>query len=116
MERGDIESLGDEAVWERLFMLPAGELARRLGLSGRLEGRVRCGIDARNRLAHHYLRDWDSRLESPEYRSQVIDDLRLAVERFRSFAAAVATERLATMHSAGLTDDARLCPLWSCLA
>jgi hypothetical protein len=105
VERDEIEEVGDLDAWESLFTLPAGNVARQLGLAGNLGDQVRQGIEARNLLAHHYLRDWESRLDAPEYQRQMIEDLQRTIEQFRSIATAVEAERVDAMHSAGLTDD-----------
>lgn len=92
-------------AWSALFTLPAGRVAQCLALPGKLGDRIRRGIEARNLLAHHYLRDWESRLDIPMHRQQTIEDLQRASENFRSLAAAVETERFEMMHNADLTDD-----------
>lgn len=91
--------------WEELFRLPAGGLARRLELAGNLGDEVKHAIEARNLLAHHYLRDHETRMDSADRRGGMVADLERARERFGALAAKVEAERFAAMHEHGVTDD-----------
>lgn len=94
-----------ERIWERLFRRTAGALVKELKLSGDLGRDVEDAVQARNLLAHHYLRDHAVDLDRESMRSAMAGRLRMAVERFRATAAAIEVERMVAMHALGLTDD-----------
>ena len=91
--------------WVRLFKLPAGELSKRTGLAHALAKDVERAITARNRLAHHYLRDRVDEMRSTEGRSQMHVRLLDAKARFFAVRTALTDELAARMRTAGLTDD-----------
>lgn len=72
--------------WEPLFTKPAGALCKLLGYKDPAAD-VRIAVDARNLLAHHYLRDHTEDLDSPKARGAMLDRLHDAAKRFRAIGA-----------------------------
>lgn len=100
-----MERLGEtQERWEPLFSKPAGWLARLLGYDDPADD-VRLAVDARNLLAHHYLRDHTQQLAYEDGRREMLDRLHVATERFRAFGADFDRERSARMSAADLTED-----------
>ena len=94
-----------ERLWNSLFTRTAGSLRNELGLAGGLGIAVDKAIDARNLLAHHYLRDRAVRLSQDCLEGGDLGRLETTTERFRHLAQRLDVERFAAMHEAGLTDD-----------
>lgn len=90
--------------WEPLFTKTAGQLSKLLGYDDPA-AEVRLAVNARNLLAHHYLRDHAGHLAAPEGRRAMLDRLHDATARFRAIGADLDRQRLARMNAAGLTDD-----------
>lgn len=101
---------GAQDAWDQLYGMSAGRLRKMLENGQRLADPelawdVERAVEARNLLAHHYLRDRELRLGDAEHAADMSERLRAAVQRFDALTARLDVERLAAMHAHGLTDD-----------
>jgi hypothetical protein len=108
--RGDTDPSSEEEdelerFWEKLFTWPAGQLRSALKLPPAVDVEIGEAVEARNLLAHHYLRDHEAELQGPSGRTEMASTLHSAAERFQALMAGLEAERLSLMHDADRTDD-----------
>jgi hypothetical protein len=90
--------------WDPLFKKTAGQLRNLLGDDDGLAD-MPLAVDARNLLAHHYLRDHITHLASQDGRKDMLDRLHDTAKQFRAIGASFDRLRLARMSVADLADD-----------